>query len=69
MNGVFTPAHPHLFDTAYLSISVVKNSSKNEGPSHDVIENTGPCLGIRVLPHDVYENTRFIVKCHDVPEK
>jgi hypothetical protein len=64
-------AHTRLVFSAH-SISplpVEKNRSKNEGPTHNVIENTGPCLGIASPRHDIFENKRFTLKCHDVTEK
>jgi hypothetical protein len=69
MSGAFTTARLDLSDTFHFSISAVRNPSKNEGPTHDVIENTGPCFGTRPRPHDTFENKRLILESHDVLEK
>jgi hypothetical protein len=52
-----------------VSFFAWENTSKNEGPTHDVIENTTPCSRIASRIHDVYENKRFAILPHDVIEK
>jgi hypothetical protein len=37
-------------DIFHLSISAGKRPSKNEGPTHDVDENTGPVLVLALNP-------------------
>jgi hypothetical protein len=57
------PFHP------CMCMSAEKTPLKNEGPSHDVDENTGPGFHTASRAHDTYDNKWLIAKSHDVTEK